>query len=277
MTQKLRSMLFAPGNKAELLQKFSKIQPDAAIIDLEDAVPDTEKGIARENLQKFATSFKDEKFSIYARANPVSSEFFESDLEAFSPYLDGIVIPKISSVKELQTAEKILSTTSFASRIVVGIETVKGLVSAQEILSSNSVIATYFGAEDYIADLGGIRTVSNEEVLFARSQMGLLGRLAGIPVIDQIVADFADTERFTREAMQARSLGFAGKLCIHPSQVTLANESFSPRQEEVTRAKELLSAYEDAVSQGSASIVFDGQMVDEALAKQARRILDLSN
>ena len=85
------------------------------------------------------------------------------------------------------------------------------------------------------------------------------------------------TERFTREAVQARSLGFAGKLCIHPSQVTLANESFSPREEEVKRAKELLLAYENAVSQGSASIVFDGQMVDEALAKQARRILDLSD
>ncbi len=277
MTQQLRSMLFAPGNKAELLQKFQKIQPDAAIVDLEDAVPDSEKAIARENLQKFGTSFKDEKFSIYARVNQVSSEFFESDIEAASSYLDGIVIPKISSVKELQRAEKMLSTTSVASRIVVGIETVRGLMSAQEILSSNSVIAAYFGAEDYIADLGGIRTVNNEEVLFARSQMGVLGRLAGIPVIDQIVADFSDTERFTREAVQARSLGFAGKLCIHPSQVTLANESFSPREEEVTRAKELLSAYENAVSQGSASIVFDGQMIDEALAKQARRILELSD
>lgn len=277
MTQKLRSMLFAPGNKAELLQKFSKIQPDAAIIDLEDAVPDSEKGIARENLQKFGTSFKDEEFSLYARVNPVSSEFFESDITAVGTYLDGIVIPKISSVEELQKAEKMLSTTSVAFRIVVGIETVRGLTSAEEILSSNSVIATYFGAEDYIADLGGIRTVSNEEVLFARSQIAIAGRLTGVPVIDQIVADFSDTERFTREAEQARSLGFAGKLCIHPSQVTLANESFSPREEEVARAKELLSVYENAVSEGSASIVFDGQMVDEAVAKQARKILDLSN
>ncbi|MEG3586499.1 MAG: aldolase/citrate lyase family protein, partial [Actinomycetota bacterium] len=137
--------------------------------------------------------------------------------------------------------------------------------------------ATYFGAEDYIADLGGVRTASNEEVLFARSQMGIAGRLTGVPVIDQIVADFSDGERFTNEAAQARSLGFAGKLCIHPSQVSLANNSFSPSEEEVARAKELLSAYENAVAQGSASIVFNGQMVDEALAKQARRILDLSN
>lgn len=277
MTQLLRSMLFAPGNKAELLQKFPKIQPDAAVIDLEDAVPDSEKEAARENLQKFGTFFKDEKFSVFARVNPVTSEFFEPDIQAAGSDLDGIVIPKISSVEELKKAETVLSSTSFASRIVVGIETVKGLVSVQQILSSSSVIATYFGAEDYIADLGGVRTASNEEVLFARSQMGIAGRLTGVPVIDQIVADFSDGERFTNEAAQARSLGFAGKLCIHPSQVSLANNSFSPSEEEVARAKELLSAYENAVAQGSASIVFNGQMVDEALAKQARRILDLSN
>ncbi|HJM28501.1 MAG: CoA ester lyase [Acidimicrobiales bacterium] len=277
MTQQLRSMLFAPGNKAELLQKFTKIQPDAAVIDLEDAVPDSEKNAARENVKEFGTSFKNEKFSVFVRVNPVSSEFFESDIQATGPEIDGIVIPKISSVEELQKAESLLSTSALANRIVVGIETVRGLTSAPDILLRSSVIAAYFGAEDYIADLGGVRTDSNEEVFFARSQMGIAGRLTGIPVIDQIVANFSDTERFKRESRQARSLGFTGKLCIHPSQVSLANESFSPTEQEISRAKELLSNYEEAVSQGSASIVFDGQMIDEALAKQARRILDLSD
>ncbi len=96
-------------------------------------------------------------------------------------------------------------------------------------------------------------------------------------MIDQIVADFSDSKRFVKEAEQARALGFSGKLCIHPSQVLLANQSFSPSAEEIIRAKELLTAYDQAVSQGSASVVFDGQMVDEALAKQARRVLDRSS
>lgn len=190
MTQQLRSMLFAPGNKAELLQKFTKIQPDAAVIDLEDAVPDSEKNAARENVKEFGTSFKNEKFSVFVRVNPVSSEFFESDIQATGPEIDGIVIPKISSVEELQKAESLLSTSALANRIVVGIETVRGLTSAPDILLRSSVIAAYFGAEDYIADLGGVRTDSNEEVFFARSQMGIAGRLTGIPVIDQIMCNF---------------------------------------------------------------------------------------
>ena len=277
MTQKLRSMLFAPGNKPELLEKFSKIQPDAAIIDLEDSVPDSEKAEARKNLMKFSSKANHEQFALFTRVNPISSGHFELDIQAIPPQLAGAIIPKVNSLEELGKAQEILTKNSVEIGVIVGIETVQGLVSANEILGNELVHAAYFGAEDYVLDLGGIRTVGNDEVLLARSLLAIAGRLTGVPVIDQIVTDISDSERFTKEAEQARALGFSGKLCIHPSQVSLANQSFSPSVEEIERAKELLSIYEQAVSQGSASVVFDGQMVDEALAKQARRILDLSN
>ena len=114
-------------------------------------------------------------------------------------------------------------------------------------------------------------------MLFARTQIGISSRLFGVPVVDQIVADFSDSERFMREAQQAKSLGFTGKLCIHPMQVPLANQSFSSTPEEIQQATELLKIYDEAVSNGTASIVHNGQMVDEALAKQARRILSQNN
>ena len=277
MTQRLRSVLFAPGNKPELLEKFSKIQPDAAIVDLEDAVPDDQKNIAREHLQKFISNGVSEKFSLFTRVNSLSSKHFELDIQAVPPVVTAVVIPKISSVGELREAQNILSKYSISAGIIVGIETVQGIVSASEILGNASVIAAYFGAEDYVLDLGGIRTKGNDEVFLARSQMGIASRLTGVPVIDQIVADFSDSERFVKEAEQSRAMGFSGKLCIHPSQVSLANQSFSYSAEEITRAEELLAVYDHAVSQGSASVVFDGQMVDEALAKQARRVLGLPN
>ena len=270
-------MLFAPGNKSELLEKFSKIQPDAAIIDLEDAVPDTEKTEARKNLQKYGSAVEARGFALFTRVNPISTGYFELDIQAVPPEIDGVIIPKVSSVEELDEAQIIFSRNSVEANIVVGIETVQGVVSASEILGNRSVIAAYFGAEDYVLDLGGVRTVGNDEVFLARSQMGMASRMTGVPVIDQIVADFSDSKRFVKEAEQARALGFSGKLCIHPSQVLLANQSFSPSAEEIIRAEELLTAYDQAVSQGSASVVFDGQMVDEALAKQARRVLDRSN
>ena len=276
MSQKMRSMLFAPGNKYELLQKFSKIQPDIAIIDLEDAVPDSEKQVARENLQKYAQEDK-AAVTTYVRVNALVSQHFEEDIRSIPPQIAGIVIPKVNDASDIERATQAIERNSVSAKILVGIETVKGLMSVQEIFGTDSVFAAYFGAEDYIHDLGGLRTDGNNEVLFARTQIGISSRLFGVPVVDQIVADFSDSERFMKEAQQAKSLGFTGKLCIHPSQVPLANQSFSSTPEEIQQAIELLKVYDEAVANGTASIVHNGQMVDEALAKQARRILSQNN
>ena len=276
MNQKMRSMLFAPGNKYELLQKFSKIQPDIAIIDLEDAVPDSEKQVARENLQKYAQEDKT-AVTTYVRVNALVSQHFEEDIRSIPPQIAGIVIPKVNDASDIERATQAIERNSVSAKILVGIETVKGLMSVQDIFGTASVFAAYFGAEDYVHDLGGLRTDGNDEVLFARTQIGISSRLFGVPVVDQIVADFSDSERFMKEAQQAKSLGFTGKLCIHPSQVPLANQSFSSTPEEIQQAIELLKVYDEAVANGTASIVHDGQMVDEALAKQARRILSQNN
>ena len=276
MSQKMRSMLFAPGNKYELLQKFSKIQPDIAIIDLEDAVPDSEKKVARENLQKYAQEDKT-AVTTYVRVNALVSQHFEEDIRSIPPQIAGIVIPKVNDASDIERATQAIERNSVSAKILVGIETVKGLMSVQDIFGTASVFAAYFGAEDYIHDLGGLRTDGNDEVLFARTQIGISSRLFGVPVVDQIVADFSNSERFMKEAQQAKSLGFTGKLCIHPSQVPLANQSFSSTPEEIQQAIELLKVYDEAVAIGTASIVHNGQMVDEALAKQARRILSQNN
>ena len=276
MSQKMRSMLFAPGNKYELLQKFSKIQPDIAIIDLEDAVPDSEKKVARENLQKYAQEDKT-AVTTYVRVNALVSQHFEEDIRSIPPQIAGIVIPKVNDASDIERATQAIERNSVSAKILVGIETVKGLMSVQDIFGTASVFAAYFEAEDYIHDLGGLRTDGNDEVLFARTQIGISSRLFGVPVVDQIVADFSDSERFMKEAQQAKSLGFTGKLCIHPSQVPLANQSFSSTPEEIQQAIELLKVYDEAVANGTASIVYNGQMVDEALAKQARRILSQNN
>ena len=132
------------------------------------------------------------------------------------------------------------------------------------------ISAAYFGAEDFIADLGGVRTASNDEVAYARAQVALAGRLAEVTVIDQVVADFTDDDRCRRECLEACSMGYGGKLCIHPSQVAIANAAFLPSSEEIDRARRLLEAYDDAKAQGVASVAFEGQMVDEPVAVQAR-------
>lgn len=247
--------------------------PDGAVIDLEDAVPQSEKEVARSNIATVGPALVKEDFHIFVRVNSIASGLFADDVASLIPGLAGVLIPKIESREGVERAIQELEGTPGASKIVVGIETVAGLDAVKEILSYPEVLGAYFGAEDFVADLGGVRTRENTEVLFARSQIAIAGRMAGIPVLDQIVADFRDLDRFEKEAYEARSLGFAGKLCVHPLQVPVANNSFTPSSSEIIRAKSLLAVYEAGVEQGTASVVFEGQMVDEALAKQARMLL----
>ena len=148
------------------------------------------------------------------------------------------------------------------------------MLHAEEILVAPLTLA-YFGAEDYITDLGGVRTDQGLEVLYARSKVALAARVGEIPVLDQIVAAYGDDELFHRDAEVGRSLGYNGKLCIHPRQVPLANSAFSPSEAELDRARRLLEVWEQAEKVGEAAVVFDDAMVDEPMVSRARALLRL--
>jgi citrate lyase subunit beta/citryl-CoA lyase len=272
-----RSALFAPANRPELVAKLPRSQPDVVVLDLEDAVPPAEKAGSRAHARAGAETLLalDAGPSVVIRVNAPSTEWFESDiLEAAVPGLAGVVVPKLETRDEVARAVGLLDRAGCAGvGVVAGIETARGLADARELLAVDRVVACYFGAEDFTVDMGGVRRDDNLEVLFPRAQVALAARLAGIPALDIVVAAFTDDARFRREAAEARALGFAGKLCIHPSQVTLANEAFVPSTDEVERARRLLAAYDAAVAGGRAAIAFEGQMVDEPLATRARAVL----
>jgi citrate lyase subunit beta/citryl-CoA lyase len=255
-----RNMLFVPGNKPDLAAKASKWSPDVVVLDLEDAVPIQDKVAAREMVRDAAAGLAGSA-TVCVRINPPGSEWFEGDVAALPDGIAAVVVPKFESPIDL------------GRPVVAGIETVRGVLTAADALAG-STAACYFGAEDYIADLGGIRTGSNEEVAHARAMVAMAARLAGIPALDMVTLDFHDADRFGREAREARALGYAGKLCIHPSQVALAADSFRPSVEELDWAHRLLEAFREA--QGT-TIAFEGQMVDEVVARRARAILAVSD
>jgi citrate lyase subunit beta/citryl-CoA lyase len=213
--------------------------------------------------------------AVFTRINPPGTAWFADDvLYGLNAELDGVVVPMVETVDGLDSCARALAQAGFGHLgIVAGLETGLGVADARSLLAHPQVIAGYFGAEDYIVDLGGIRTSSNVEVQYARSAVALAGRLARKPVIDQIVANFRDLERFSLEAFEARAMGFSGKLCIHPDQVAQANAGFTPSEQEIERAERLLAAYDIGVASGVAAIDFEGHMVDEPLAEQARQIL----
>jgi citrate lyase subunit beta/citryl-CoA lyase len=249
---------------------------DAIVIDLEDATPPNAKADGRANLVELAPELIDQ-VAVYVRVNDDTTEWHEDDLDSVPAGLQGIVVPKIETIAALDALQERLDSRGLSDLVLIGgVETALGVADARELLAHPVIDAAYFGAEDFIADMGGVRTPSNAEAQYARSQVALAGRLAEKLIIDQIVADFRDDDRCDRECREARAMGYGGKLCIHPAQVAIAHAAFTPSEEEVDRARRLLAAYGEATAGGVASIAFEGQMVDEPVAIQARRILALA-
>jgi citrate lyase subunit beta/citryl-CoA lyase len=233
-------------------------------IDLEDAVPPGSKDEARGALAELVGSV--EGPLVFVRVNGPETGWFDEDVAAAARLpVAGIVVPKVESAADLARARARLGE---GPAIVAGLESARGVAACEEILAWGPALA-YFGAEDYVADVGGRRSEGGEEVLYARSRVALAARLAEVPALDQVVVDFRDEEAMRRDSEQGRAIGYRGKLCIHPGQVEIANRAFGASPEEVERAEALLAAWEQAAARGIAAVEFEGAMVDGPALRMA--------
>lgn len=259
-----RSFFFVPGSRPELLGKVSRWRPDVAVLDLEDAVPAAGKDTARAGAVT-ALAETDVPSTLLVRINPPGTAWFDADLTAVAGGpAHGVVLPKYESANQLAEVRRRLSPDAV---VVVGIESARGLADCAALLTV-AVDAVYFGAEDYIADLGGRRTPAGWEALYARSQVVLAARLAGVGAIDEAFVDIGDDDGFVANARAGQAMGYTGKICVHPRQVELSHEVFTPTAEEAEHARAVVAAFE---SGGVATV--DGQMVDEVHVRMARRVL----
>ncbi len=260
-----------------MVAKLPRSGPDAVVLDLEDAVAASGKADARVVARELGEQLASEHpgIAVYVRVNAVVSEWFADDMGvALHPGLAGVVVPKLESAAQVQIVADALGAAGCPDlAVLAGIETAAGVARVGEVMQPPVTVA-YFGAEDFIADMGGIRTPGSQEVLYARSRVVLAARLAGVHPLDQIVAGYDDEAAFVADAEAGRALGYRGKVCIHPSQVAWANRVFTPSEEALERARRLLAAYEAAARTGEAVIVFEGQMVDEPMARRARALLE---
>ncbi len=271
-----RSVLFAPATRPGVAEALAKAGADCVVVDLEDGVAVAAKDAARDLVADVVGSLRARAPSvgIFVRVNAAETPWHEADVAALVPELDGVVVPKVERRDALDALAGRLEADGLGRLgVIAGLETVAGAMAAPGLLA-RPVVACYFGAEDYITDLGGRRTAAGTEVLYARSRVAVTARLAGVAAIDQVVVDFRDAGRFAADAAAARDLGFAGKLCVHPLQVPLANEAFSPSAEEVERSRRLLDEVAEGGRRNLGVIAFEGQMVDEPVIRRARQILE---
>lgn len=286
LARPIRSLLFAPANRPELIEKFPRYRADVFAIDFEDGTPEAEKEAARRDLPRVIDRLRAGGVAgeIYVRTNESRSPHASADLAAaLATPIDGIIMPKLAAAVDLQRFSQALSDaearTGRPLRLIGMIETAAGALRADAIAGCGDthLSALAFGAEDFITELGGRRTAQGLEVLYARSRVVLAARAAGLDALDQVYVNIRDDEGFRRDAEMGRELGYGGKMCVVPKQTVIANEVFSPSAEEIERSRRLIEASGAAHSAGRGAIEFEGGMVDEPLIRRAQAIVRLAN
>jgi len=270
-----------PGDDRHKIEKALTFGVDCICMDMEDGVALDRKVEARRVVAAALRELDFGKSEKLARINAVGSGLEKDDIEAVLPYHpDGIVIPKIESLEQIQWASGKIEAAELANgwplnsiRLLVDVETAKGILNLKEIASHPRLDALIFGAEDFAADIGAIRTPEAWEVFYARSAVVTAAAAYGLGAIDMVTIDFKDIEKVRREAEFGARLGYTGKQIIHPNQVQPVQEAFTPDDEAIAHARRLVEAFEEHQAKGSGAFALDGKMIDMPLVKAAQNVL----
>jgi len=276
-----RALLYMPGDDQHKIEKALTFGVDCICMDMEDGVALDRKVEARRVVAAALRELDFGKSEKLARINAVGSGLEKDDIEAVLPYHpDGIVIPKIESLEQIQWASGKIEAAELANgwplnsiRLLVDVETAKGILNLKEIASHPRLDALIFGAEDFAADIGAIRTPEAWEVFYARSAVVTAAAAYGLGAIDMVTIDFKDIEKVRREAEFGARLGYTGKQIIHPNQVQPVQEAFTPDDEAIAHARRLVEAFEEHQAKGSGAFALDGKMIDMPLVKAAQNVL----
>lgn len=280
-----RALLFMPGDDRHKIEKGASLQVDSVIIDLEDGVAlnrkETARSVARSALRE--VNFGD--IERIVRINPVIDEalMWKTDIEqTIEGQPDAYMIPKVEHAEqlvrldeELTRAERNYGWIDGRIRTLAIIESARAVVNLKEIASSSTRLAALvFGAEDFVGDLGAIRTPDGWEVFYARSAVVTYAKAYGLQAIDTPYVDLtAEDSNLIADTEQAHYMGYTGKLAIHPRQVPLIQSVFTPTDEQIRQAKALITAHQRHQNEGVGVFVYDGRMVDMPMIRAADGVL----
>jgi citrate lyase beta subunit len=278
----MRSKLFVPASRPELFAKALASEADAISIDLEDAVHESRKAQARAAVTEFLESaaLATTARVVIVRVNALATAHFDADLNAVvRPRLDILNLPKAESADDVRAAAAALVRYESGRGIerpigiLANIESPRGLRRAAEIASADArVVGLQLGLGDLFEPLGMDRQDATT-VHYVQLAVRLAAADAGIPAYDTAFATVSDLDGYRKEAQRAHRLGYAGKSCIHPSQIPIANEVFRPSDEEIARAVRVVNAWREAETKGIAVLTVDGKMIDLPFAQRAQAIV----
>lgn len=286
--QLLRSLMFTPGQRRNMIDKalaLGPLGPDAIMFDFEDSVPPDQKDFARDlvgSALKGARGADDPARIVRVNSSATGRQI--ADIRAVvGPNLYAVLLPKVERPEEVVAASMVIDDLERSKGIAPGkialiaaIESARGIHGVVDIaLSSPRLRGLMFGAEDYARDLGlpVVRTGAAWDLVFARSSMVNAAAIARLFTMDQVHMNFRDLDGERTDAVASRSMGFSGKAAIHPSQVAVINDVFSPTPEEVAHARGVANAFEKALKEGLGCVMLGGQVVEQPILDRAEQVL----
>ena len=285
-----RSIHFVPGGNEKMLNKALGLPADSLILDLEDSVTPDRKGIARDEVCEWLANAEFKSQEKLVRINPMDSEWGREDLEAVLQHRpDGIVLPKVLDLKAVHAVDQLIvnqekiagANCSNIKLLLIGTEMAAAVFNLAQMVNHERVDGVTWGAEDLSVSLGA-RAKRDEQgnylevFSFVRSMCLLAAVSAKVQPIDAVYVDIKNTEGLAKECKTAADMGFTAKLTIHPDQIDIVNEAFTPSAAEIEAAAALVAAFEEQQAAGKMAFKFDGEMVDVPHLKRAQQVLALA-
>lgn len=278
----MRSLMFVPAHNQKLLDSSLRRDADALILDIEDSVPTCDKQQARDNIKGFVKRPEAQGKLLFPRVNDRESGELLRDLYQLT--IDGVtgfVYPKSTKEEDVYFVGKLLETIEYEKHIPVGtfkliplIETAGAIVNIKDICTAcTRVIAVAFGCEDYVTDLGGKHDDGGQSIFYARNAIVNAARAAGVLPIDTVHIKVHDLEDLERNLVLSKNLGFEGMLVLNPKELPLVHQYFSPSDEEVAWAEEMVQLSAEAKAEGKGVAVKDNKFIGPPMLKMADKIL----
>lgn len=290
-----RAVLYVPGNDERKLLKIPMLNVDCAVMDCEDGVALNRKVEARKTITKMLDELKFGKTECVVRVNAVSSGLMEEDFkEIFTANTlpETIMVPKVNSVQELdivmKTIHSALKDRQLESKLglIIFIESAIGLMNLRDVCHKGTELSlrsstlqlegVVFGSDDFCADIGAKRSADAAELVYARQKIITIAKAFRLQAIDMVHIDYKDHESLRQQSVLGANMGFTGKQVIHPSQIPVVHEAFSPSPEQIEWATELISAFDEHQATGKGAFTFRGNMIDMPLLLQAKNIVQLA-
>ena len=278
-----RALLYMPGDDRRKIQQATTLGVDSICMDMEDGVAANKKTEAREVIAGAMRELDFGKSERCIRINQIGSGLEKRDLvAALATNPDTIVVPKVETAEQVKWVSEHIETYELSSklnigsvRLLVGVETAKGIMNLKEIAEADKRLeAIIFGGEDFAASVGAVRTKAGTEVLYARQAVVTACAANDLQAIDMVFIDFKDEEGLRAEAEEGARFGFSGKQIIHPNQVEVAQEAFTPSDSAIEYAKRIVESFESSQKEGKGAYALDGKMIDMPLLKNAQKVLE---